>query len=111
MTLARILKQATLLYADMPEPAFELLRTEKANAFASLREILLRYSTQLPGSRVLDERYGFNTLGIAVPKGRAGRLAYLSEFVEEAKASGLVQRALDHAGWRGVRVAPSAKVN
>jgi polar amino acid transport system substrate-binding protein len=69
MTLARILKQATLLYADMPEPAFELLRTEKANAFASLREILLRYSTQLPGSRVLDERYGFNTLGIAVPKG------------------------------------------
>jgi polar amino acid transport system substrate-binding protein len=111
MTLARILKQATLLYADMPEPAFELLRTEKVNAFASLREILLRYSTQLPGSRVLDERYGFNILGIAVPKGHAGRLTYLSEFVEEAKASGLVQRALDHAGWRGVRVAPSAKVN
>jgi polar amino acid transport system substrate-binding protein len=106
MTLARILKQATLVYADMPDLAFELLRTEKANAFASLREILLRYSTQLPCSRVLDERYGFNALGIAVPKGHAGRLAYLSEFVEEAKASGLVQRALDHAGWRGVRVAP-----
>jgi hypothetical protein len=27
-----------------------------------------------------------------------GRLAYINEFVEEAKASGLVQRAIDHAG-------------
>lgn len=111
MTLLRILKQATLLYADMPDPAFELLRTDKANVFASLREILLRYSTQLPGSRVLDERYGFNALGMAVPKGYAKRLAYLNEFVEEAKASGLVQLALDQAGWRGVHVAPSGDAN
>jgi len=106
MTLLRILKQATLVYADMPDPGFELLRTGQADVFASLHEILLRYSTRLPGSRVLDQRYGFNALGMAVPKGHAERLAYLSEFVEEAKASGLVQRALDRAGWRGTHVAP-----
>ena len=73
--------------------------------------MVLMYSTQLPGSRVLAERYGFNLLAIAVPKGQAGRLAYLTEFVEQAKASGLVQRVLDRAGWRGVRVAPPAKPN
>ena len=41
---------------------------------------------------------------MAVPKGQAGRLAYISEFVEEAKASGLVQRAIERgacaeSGW------------
>ena len=33
-------------------------------------------------------------------------LAYLSAFAEEAKASGVVQRAIDRSGWRGVHVAP-----
>jgi polar amino acid transport system substrate-binding protein len=108
MALSRILKHAEVVCADMLDPAFELLRSGTANAFASLREVLLDYSTQLPGSRVLEERYGFNRLAIAVPKGQAGRLAYMSEFTEEAKLSGLVQRAIDRAGWRGVHVAPPA---
>jgi hypothetical protein len=38
----------------------------------------------------------------------AGRLAYINEFVEEAKASGLVQRTIQRAGLRGVQVAPLA---
>jgi polar amino acid transport system substrate-binding protein len=69
---------------------------------------MLRYAPQLPGSRVLEQRYGFNTLALAVQKGRADRLAYLSEFVEEAKASGVVQRAIDSSGWKGLHVAPRA---
>ena len=106
MALSRMLKHAEVVYADTLDPAFELLRTGDADAFASLREIVLRYSTQLPGSQALEERYGFNSLAMAVSKGHAGRLAYISEFIEEAKSSGLVQRALDRAGWRGVQVAP-----
>jgi polar amino acid transport system substrate-binding protein len=43
---------------------------------------------------------------VVVPKDEAGRLAYINEFVEEAKASGLVQQAIDRAGPRGVQVAP-----
>jgi hypothetical protein len=35
---------------------------------------------------VLDEHYGANLLGMAVPKGQAARLAYISEFIEQAKA-------------------------
>jgi polar amino acid transport system substrate-binding protein len=42
---------------------------------------------------------------MAVPKGAAARLAYLTEFIEEAKGSGLVQRAIDSVGVRGVAVA------
>jgi polar amino acid transport system substrate-binding protein len=64
--------------------------------------VLLEYSTQLPGSRVLDDRYGANLAAMAVPKDQAGRIAYISEFIEEAKASGLVQRAIERAGLRGL---------
>jgi polar amino acid transport system substrate-binding protein len=57
---------------------------------------------------VLQDRYGVNHAAIAIAPGQAGRLAYINEFVEEAKASGLVQRAIDRAGLRGVQVAPPA---
>jgi polar amino acid transport system substrate-binding protein len=46
---------------------------------------------------------------MAVSGSQAGWLAYINEFVEEAKASGLVQRAIEHAGVRGIRVAPAAR--
>jgi hypothetical protein len=69
---------------------------------ASVRPTLLDYSAQLPGSRVLDDHYGANLNRIVILKGNAGRLAYINEFVEQAKASGLVQKAIDHAGPRGV---------
>ena len=49
---------------------------------------------------------GFNSIGIAVPKGKSDRLAALCEFVEAAKASGLVQQAIDRSGWHGIRVVP-----
>jgi polar amino acid transport system substrate-binding protein len=73
MKLARTLKHATLVYADMPDQTFELLCSGQADVFASVREILLRYCAQLPGSRVIAERYGFNSLAVAVPKGLPGR--------------------------------------
>jgi polar amino acid transport system substrate-binding protein len=106
IALSGLLKQAKLVYAETPDPTFDLLRTGRAGAFASTRRVLLEYSTQLPGSRVLEDRYGANLNRMVVPKGQAGRLAYVSEFVEEAKASGLVQKAIDRAGERGVTVAP-----
>jgi len=76
---------------------------------ASPRIALVAYSTKLPGSRVLDDRYGANLVGLAVPKGQAGRLAYISEFIEEAKSSGLIQRAIERAGLPGIEAAPPGK--
>jgi polar amino acid transport system substrate-binding protein len=109
--LSAQLKQAQLVYADTPDPTFDLLRTGKADAMASARPTLLAYSTQLPDSRVLEDRYGANINRMVVPKGQAGWLAYVSEFVEEAKASGLVQKAIDRAGPRGSTVAPLGDSN
>jgi polar amino acid transport system substrate-binding protein len=112
LTLSRILKHAQLVYAATPDPTFELLRSGQVDAFASVRGVLLSYSAKLPGSRVLDEHYGANLLGMVVPKDQAARLAYISEFIEQAKASGLVQQAIERAGLPGYKVAPApAKTN
>lgn len=44
-----------------------------------------------------------------VPKGKAGWLANVSDFIEQAKASGAVKRAIGAADLQGVEVAPSTK--
>ena len=44
---------------------------------------------------------------MAVAKGQAEWLDYISEFTEQAKASGLVKEAIEHVGVRGVQVAPA----
>lgn len=108
LALARILKHAELVGRDSPVAAFELLRSGEADALASVRPALLEFAAKLPGSSVLKDRYGANVLTVAVARAQSGRLAYLNEFVETAKESGLVQRALDAAGWRGVEVAQRA---
>ena len=107
LTLSRKFKHAQLVYAATPDPTFELLRNGQTDAFASVRSVLLAYSTKLPGSRVLEEYYGANFLGMVVPKGQAARLAYLSEFIAQAKASGLVQQAIERSGVPGNKIAPS----
>jgi polar amino acid transport system substrate-binding protein len=110
LTLSRMLKHAQLVYAATPDPTFELLRSGQADAFASVRGVLLAYSAKLPGSRVLDEHYGANLVGTVVSKGQTARLAYISEFIEQAKASGLVQQAIERAGLPGYKIA-AAKTN
>jgi ABC-type amino acid transport/signal transduction systems, periplasmic component/domain len=110
LTLSRIFKHAQLIYAATPDPTFELLRSGQADAFASVRGVLLGYASKLPGSRVLEDHYGANLVGMVVPKGQTKRLAYITEFVEHAKASGLVQQAIERSRLPGHLVAP-AKTN
>jgi polar amino acid transport system substrate-binding protein len=106
IVLRRVLKQAELVSVDTISAGFDLLRAKKADLLAAPRPTLLPLSSRLPGSRVLADRFHAAFGAMAVPKGQTARLAYIAEFVEEAKASGLVQRAIEGAGVRGVRVAP-----
>jgi hypothetical protein len=41
---------------------------------------------------------------MAVRKGQAEWLSYVSEFIAESKTSGLVQQAMERAGMRGIQV-------
>jgi len=42
---------------------------------------------------------------VAVPKNKPAALAYVSGFIEEAKASGLVRRGLDNVGLKTSQIA------
>jgi polar amino acid transport system substrate-binding protein len=108
MTLRRIARHAALVDVELPDQAFELLRSGAVDAFAAPRGHLLDYSSELFGSRVLADGYGINRVAMALPKGRAGWLAYVVKFIDEIKASGLVQRAIDRGGLRGFQVVPTA---
>jgi polar amino acid transport system substrate-binding protein len=105
-----MLKQATLVRADTVAGAFELLRTGLADVCAEPRPNLIQDQAHMPQSRVLEDRFGVNRVGIVIPRGNPGRLSYFSEFVEQAKGSGLVQQAIERAGLRGVQVAPAARL-
>jgi polar amino acid transport system substrate-binding protein len=105
--LSRILKRAEMVTVEIPDDAFELMRSGRADAWASPRPPLLEYVSQLPGARVLDDRYGANLQSMVVPINQAGRLDYISAFLESAKASGLLQRTIERAGERGIEVAPA----
>jgi polar amino acid transport system substrate-binding protein len=107
LALRRVVKQAEILDVEIPDEAFELLRGGRADAWASPRPPLLEYAPKLAGARVLDGRYGENLQSMAVPKDRTERLAYISEFLEVAKASGLVKLAIERAGEHGMEVAPT----
>ncbi|MDB5804481.1 MAG: transporter substrate-binding protein [Betaproteobacteria bacterium] len=107
--LERNLKAATLVQADTEAAAFEMLREGKVDALAQNRFLLLGLAARLPGSRVLEDRFAAAEMTIIIPRSRPAALAYVEAFVEQAKRSGAVQKAIDGAGLRGVVVAPSAK--
>jgi polar amino acid transport system substrate-binding protein len=106
IALLRVIKQASPVYADSYETAVDLVRSGKADAFAWIREMLMQYSAELPGSRVLGDSYQKNLAGIAVAKDRIGHLAFLTEFLDELKRSGELKKILDSADLRGVEIAP-----
>ena len=63
------------------------------------------YAGMMPGARVLEDRYGRNVIALAVRKGEGAWLAFISAFVEQARADGTVKQAIDSAGLRGVTMA------
>jgi polar amino acid transport system substrate-binding protein len=107
MALKRVIGHAEIVGSDLPDAAFALFRDGKADVFALPREQLIDYAAMLPGSRILTDGFGINDVGLAVAKGRLQLLAFLGDYVEEAKASGLVGRILDGAELtsRGFNVA------
>lgn len=105
----RALKTATIAPVPSVEDAMAMIRAGTADAFALSKDSLRPLAATLPGSRVLDEAFHKVGIAIAVPKNRPGALAYASDFMEAAKASGSVRRALDKAGMKDEAVAPAGR--
>ena len=108
--LSRSLQRAQLVQAPDPNAAFELILKSKVDVVAGVRQHLVANVEKLPGSRVLDGRFMAIQQALGIPKGRDAGATYLREFIDDVKASGLVARAIEKAGVRGVSDPPKATV-
>ena len=105
--LKRGLQRAELVSTATGEAAIDLFTRGEVDALAGLRQALASAVQKIPGSRMLDGRFFAVQQAIGVPSGRSAGAQYLRGFVEEAKASGLVARAIEKTGFLGVTVAPA----
>jgi len=99
--LARQFKNAAVVPAETLKMAIDMLSQRKIDAYATNKANLYAMSDGIPGSRVLDGRWGLERLAMALPKGRGQGMDYMRAFVADVKASGLVARASERAGLRG----------
>ena len=108
-TSGRLLKNTKIAAVRSVEEAMDMIATGKADAFALTRDSLLPLMGRVPGSCILDGAFHQIGIAIAVPKGKPNALAYVSAFIEEAKASGFVRKAFDDAGLKDIPVAPASR--
>jgi polar amino acid transport system substrate-binding protein len=99
--LPRLLKSATLSPVPSMAAAAQQLNAKGLDAFATNKGILFELSDQVPGSRVLDGRWGVENIAIAVPKGRQSAQPFLARFAQKMRESGELQKMMDRAGLRG----------
>jgi polar amino acid transport system substrate-binding protein len=104
--LSRSFKHAQLVRASSPEAAFELIVAGKVDVLGGVRQHLVANAAKLPGSRVLEGRFMAIQQALGIPKEHEAGVNYLREFIEDVKASGLVAKAIEKAGVRGVSIPP-----
>jgi len=80
----------------------KMLRDGQLDAFATNKGILFELAEKLNGFQVLSDRWGFENLAIAVPKGREAGMPYLQNFAQQMKQSGALQQMAQRAGLRGM---------
>jgi polar amino acid transport system substrate-binding protein len=88
--------------------AFEQFVNDHLDALAGLRTQLTNEVENLPGARVLDGQFTSVQQAVGINKGNQAALTWLKQFVEQAKASGLVARLIEEYNVQGnLVVAPS----
>ena len=105
--LTRHLKHAELIRAR-GDDVFKRFLSDKLDAMAGLRPGLVKNQEKLPGSRILDGNFTAVQQAAGAPKGRPAGAKYLREFIEDAKASGLVAKLIEKNNVRGLTVAAKA---
>ena len=99
--LTQMYKQAKVVPADSLAKAKNMLATKQIDAFATNKGILFEMSDTLPGSQVLQGRWGLENLAIAIPKGRDAGREFVQSFANNVSQSGLLGKVIVRSGLRG----------
>ena len=100
-TLPKLLKNASIVAAPSVKEAAQMIGDKQLDAFATNKPILFEMSDGIPGSRILDGRWGVEHVAVAIPKGREIARDYIRRFVEDVQQSGLLAGAVSRSGLRG----------
>ena len=107
--LERNIKHAQLVRSEGGDATFKQFVDEKIEALAGLRPRLLEDVQKLPDARILDGQFTAVQQAVGTARLNTAGAAFLREFVEEAKASGLVARLIErHKVVGRLSVAPRA---
>jgi polar amino acid transport system substrate-binding protein len=104
--LVRNLKHATLVSPDGFEATIETFVKDKLDVLAGLRVGLQNDIKRLPGSRILEGKFAAIQQAASTRQSNPLGAQYLSNFIEEAKASGLVAQLIAKHQVVGLMVAP-----
>jgi polar amino acid transport system substrate-binding protein len=109
--LTRTIKSAEIvripLSPHIAADAAEMLRSGKADVFGADSGVGYPAADALPGAKLVPGTFSTVRVAAALPKGRSGAAqAEFAKLVEEAKRTGVVQKAIEAKNLKGVRVAP-----
>lgn len=99
--LTRALKNAELVRAKGISGAVEVFTRDNLDALAGLRPALVAEAEKLPNTRILDGKFTAVQQAIGVQKGKPAAAKFVSDFLEEAKTSGLVASLIERHGVVG----------
>lgn len=107
--LSRELKHATIVRAASSQAVVDTFLAQHLDVAAGVRQQLEADARRVGGVRVLPGRFMVIQQAMGLPKSRPEAAArYLADFVEEMKATGFVQKAMQRHGIEGASVAPPA---
>jgi polar amino acid transport system substrate-binding protein len=106
--LTRSIRNAALVRVPGVDASVKLFFSEKLDALAGLRPLLMQVAGEHPGTQVLQERFMTVHQALGTPREREAAARYLNDFVEEIRVSGVVEATIRKNRISGVSVAPPA---
>ena len=98
------LKKATVTGYETFQEIFWLMKSGELDAFALSRDELNSIARQIPGTRVLDETFKKTMTAVAVPPNHPQAVAFVSKFMTDAVANGLLRKAYDNNGLKDMPI-------
>ena len=102
------IRNATLVRVSGLDAAFQTFLADKLDVLAGLRPGLLKDVEKAPGLKILEGKFTAVQQAVGTARPNTAGAAFLADFVEEAKKSGLVARLIERHKVKGLSVAPPA---
>lgn len=104
--LSRTVKSAEIVRLTGGK-SVEALRGGQVDVWAASASNIQQVAAKLPGTKIVPGAFTSDRTMVILPKGRSSAAqAKIVEIVNEAKKTGVIQKALEKTGMKGIRAAP-----